>query len=180
MVSENSLKNLEKGWEKREATQFKSGAQAVENGRKGGRSTQRKRRERLALAEDAEFLMSLHPKLTPELKMAYKKMNIPYGEDMTNQRMILISIMSRAVKGDRKAAEFMFNAIGETQTARLNQIRIIEGEQRVGLDKVQGAGSDIFDLRRTLDTMTDDELAQYEALCAKFTPEEEQAGGDDE
>lgn len=180
MVHENSLKNLEKGI----PTRFQAGEQQAIIAKKGGEARQRKRRERQQLNENVAAMLASRPRLTPDLKKLYTRLGLlTAGLDL--QGMILAGLASRAIKGDSKCAKLLFDLLGETADAQLQQVKLIQERQKIGIDELGGKGSEVYQMRRSLDEMTDEELAAYEQFCEVFgqgqEPEQEgQTGGEDE
>lgn len=171
MVNENSLKNLEKGMD----TRFQSGEQAAIAGKKGGIARQRKRRERMALQENVKTILETRPAMTPELKKTYTKLGLK-GTNYDIQSMILAGLANKAIGGNCNCSKLLFELLGETWDAQLKQLQIIQEKQKVGLDEIEGAGSETFDVRRALDEMTDEELEAYERFCSVFGMQAQAAG----
>ena len=95
--------NLKKGID----TQFRSGEEAAEQGRKGGVASGESRRRNRTLRQIAEMLA--------ERKV---KMPMPDGstEEMTYDAALIQSMYQKAVaKGDTKAATFIAKVLGEIE-----------------------------------------------------------------
>lgn len=104
----NRPKNAELG-------QFKSGAQAVENGRKGGIASGQAKREKKSMAELAAAMMSadLDQKTQDKYK---KKFGALLGEEKTVSSIMVAGQIKSALEGNTKA----FNALTELSD-RANQ-----------------------------------------------------------
>lgn len=95
--------NLKKGID----TQFRSGEEAAEQGRKGGVASGESRRRNRTLRELAQIISE-------------KKVNMPMPdgstEEMTYDAALIQSMYQRAVaKGDTKAATFIAKVLGEIE-----------------------------------------------------------------
>lgn len=95
--------NLKKGID----TQFRSGEEAVEQGRKGGVASGESRRRNRTLRELAQIISE-------------KKVNMPMPdgstEEMTYDAALIQSMYQKAVaKGDTKAATFIAKVLGEIE-----------------------------------------------------------------
>ena len=84
------------------ATQFKSGKNAVENGRKGGIQNGINAAKRRSMREELEEIQMLH-------------LRDKQGNDtgVTRQRGMLMNISMKATNGDIRAAEFVRDMLGE-------------------------------------------------------------------
>lgn len=91
--------NLKRG---NPATQFTSGREAVESGRKGGIASGEARRKKASMAQLAQVI-SAAP--APEkVKGSLSQLGIA-EEDMTGEAMIVAGVFSKAIKGDAQAVE---------------------------------------------------------------------------
>ena len=99
----------------------RSQSEARENGRKGGQKSGEVRRQRKAMKEQIEMLLSLPFKQTEQLKFI-EELGIDTKE-IDNQMALLVALYGKALKGDVQA----FNTIREvTQDSQ-----IISKEDRV-------------------------------------------------
>ena len=87
-----------------DATTFKSGAEAVENGRKGGKASGKARKDR-KLFRDA-ILAVLSEPLTDKNGNQH-----PSGMDV--QEAMIRGVINRAIRGDPRALEVIRDTIGE-------------------------------------------------------------------
>ena len=78
---------------------------------KGGYASAKVRRERKAMRENLELLLSL-PVKNPTLKKKIKSLGID-DEDLSNQMAISISLFNEALHGNTKAFELIRDTIGE-------------------------------------------------------------------
>lgn len=112
MVNEENLK-------KGKATQFKSGKNAVENGRKAGVASGVARRRKRAMRQAAAALLDTPIPLTERSAFMATVKNLlkTFGQDPENatyQDTMLASILLEAIKGDVRAAEFIRDTAGES------------------------------------------------------------------
>ena len=103
-----------------EATEFKSGAKAVENGRKGGVASGIARREKKSLREAMQALM--------DADLTGKD-----GKTMTGTEAMAAKAFQAALKGDWKAWELARDSAGQKPVER---IMVAEVEQSV-IDDVE-------------------------------------------
>ena len=94
-------------------TQFKSGREAVDAGRKGGIASGESKRARKTLRAELEALLAVHPidKDGKESEMSY-------------QSAITAALMKKALKGDTKAFEIIRDTIGEKPAERITLAQI--------------------------------------------------------
>ena len=106
-----NVKNLKKG---NPETQFKSGQNAVENGRKGGiASGETKRRKREAKEIIEIFLtMPLKKGKTADIDGIKNFMDMK-GKNITVEEAIHLKIVQKALKGDLNAYDRALSLIGE-------------------------------------------------------------------
>ena len=95
MANENNLKSGKK-------TEFRSGEEAVENGRKGGIASGVSRRRKKTLHELAKTIAANPASAKDKTKL--KKLGIE-EEDATNNALVVSSVFSSAVKGNMKAVD---------------------------------------------------------------------------
>lgn len=106
-----------------EATQFRSGDEAVENGRKGGVNSGIARREKKAIKTTLESLMSM-PIRDGNLDDIEKIKSIASisGKNISVQEAIALKALQKALSGDIKA----FKAIADIMNAGTNEGDITE------------------------------------------------------
>lgn len=85
----------------------RSQSEARENGRKGGQKSGEVRRQRKAMKEQMEMLLSLPFKQTKQLKFM-EELGID-GDEIDNQMALIVAMYGKALKGDVQA----FNTIRE-------------------------------------------------------------------
>ena len=85
--------------------------EAKKNGKKGGIASGKSRRERKAMKEQLEILLSL-PLKDKKCKEEIKKLGINI-EDIDNQMAITIALYQEAMRGNTKAYEIIRDTIGE-------------------------------------------------------------------
>ena len=86
---------------------MRSQSEARENGRKGGQKSGEVRRQRKAMKEQMEMLLSLPFKQEKQLKFM-KSLGIE-EEEIDNQMALMVAMYAKALKGDVQA----FNSIRE-------------------------------------------------------------------
>lgn len=99
-------------------TSEQSRDEAVKNGKKGGVASGIARRERKALREQFEILLSL-PLKDKEIKKKLKKLGITTDE-MDNQMAMVISMWNKALHGDIKAFNSIRDLLGEKPPENIN------------------------------------------------------------
>lgn len=110
--------NLKKG---NPATQFASGREAVENGRKGGKKSAMVKREKKAMKETLEALLSLPMKSGKSVDVeAVKNFAALKGKNITVQEAMAIAMLQKAMKGNVKAAEWIRDTAGQKPVDNMN------------------------------------------------------------
>lgn len=120
--------NLKKG----KATQFKSGQEAAESGRKGGIASGKSKRKKKALAEMARAFADL------SVKAEKKKQLEEYGvasEDMTHQMALVAAMFEEGESGNVRAAALLTEWLSEGSKQSGGVLDDI-------LSAVRGAGDD--------------------------------------
>ena len=96
----------------------KTKEEARERGRNGGIASGKARKQRKAMKEQMEMLLSLPLKDT-SIKGKFKKLGIDTG-DMNNQMALVVALYQKALKGDTSAMNIIREVIGE----RVQQVSI--------------------------------------------------------
>lgn len=86
--------------------------------RKGGINSGKARRERKAMREQAELLLSL-PIKKQKTKDKIKELGIK-GDDLTNQMALIVSMYHKALSGDVSAASWIRDLVGENPINKIN------------------------------------------------------------
>ena len=96
-----------------ENTQFRSGEEAAKRGANGGKASGKARREKKAMRETLETLLSM-PLETGKAANIEKIKSIAAlkGKNITVQEAILLKQLEKAIKGDTRAAEFIRDSSG--------------------------------------------------------------------
>ena len=103
--------NLKKG---NPETQFRSGRQAAENGRKGGIASAKAKREKKALKETLEELLAMPLKNGKQANLEnIKSIAAVKGKNISMQEAIMIAMLNKAARGDVRAAEYVRDTIGQ-------------------------------------------------------------------
>lgn len=114
-MNPNSLKNLEKS---KVRIVGLSKEEARKNGSKGGKATQRRRKQRMATCELAKFILSLALPEKDDERVA--EWNVP-EKFRTVDSAGMLSLGRRAIQGDRQAYETLKKMAGEyTDEKRIN------------------------------------------------------------
>lgn len=85
--------------------------QAKINGRKGGKASGEARRKNKNMKECLKMLLSLDVK-SPKAREQLKALGID-NEEMTNQMALMVSMLNKALKGDKGCAEFIRDTSGQ-------------------------------------------------------------------
>ena len=85
--------------------------QAKINGRKGGKASGEARRKNKNMKECLKMLLSLDVK-SPKAREQLKALGID-DEEMTNQMALMVSMLNKALKGDKGCAEFIRDTSGQ-------------------------------------------------------------------
>lgn len=85
--------------------------QAKINGRKGGKASGEARRKNKNMKECLKILLSLDVK-SPKAREQLKALGID-DEEMTNQMALMVSMLNKALKGDKGCAEFIRDTSGQ-------------------------------------------------------------------
>lgn len=85
--------------------------QAKINGRKGGKASGEARRKNKNMKECLKILLSLDVK-SPKARQQLKALGID-DEEMTNQMALMVSMLNKALKGDKGCAEFIRDTSGQ-------------------------------------------------------------------
>lgn len=91
--------------------QFRSGDEAQENGRKGGKASGKARRRKRSLKDAADLFLSLPVSDRRRWNKLSRAGVEP--EDIDNQMAIIVGLSLEAAKGDTKAAKLLFDLLGE-------------------------------------------------------------------
>ena len=97
------------------------------NGRKGGKASGEARRKNRNMKECLKMLLSLDVK-SPKAREQLKALGID-NEEMTNQMALMVSMLNKALKGDKGCAEFIRDTSGQqiVNKAEITEIpRIID------------------------------------------------------
>lgn len=129
--------------EKSKGTQFRSGAEAAEKGRRGGKASGEARRKKKTFAEALNYIL-FHAELSEPLKERLKKEGI---EEATHQMVVARSMVAEAEKGNVQAYVAIRDSVGEkpidkTQLSGGLDTNIQIGFVETGVDPV-GSEEDI-------------------------------------
>ena len=99
-------------------TQFKSGRNAVENGRKGGVSSGKSKREKKAFRELAAEVLSLENK-NEEIVAIAQSFGI---EKPDNKTLVVLGLTRAAICGNHNAFDRLMELVGEKEEVANNDI----------------------------------------------------------
>lgn len=106
-----NVKNLRQG---NPETQFKSGQNAVENGRKGGIASGESKRRKKDMRERLEILLSMPIKSGKEIDIEkIKSFDLLEDKNITVEDTILMTMIQKALKGDLSAVTFLRDTSGQ-------------------------------------------------------------------
>lgn len=157
-------------------TSEQSREEAKKNGRKGGVASGAARRAKREARETARMILSYKPELPPQMLDTIRRMGMR-GKAAPDMRLIAsLAIMQKAMKGDVNSYKFLVELAGETSEAQMLDAKAEEINRRRGFEEESAPELGIDEIRARMDKMTDEELRQYESLCAIFGD----ADGEDE
>lgn len=98
---------------------IRSTEEAKQKGSAGGKKSGEVRKQRKAMKEQMELLLSL-PVKSEEHKAFMETIGVD-TENMDNQMMLMVSIFNKAMNGDLEAAKFCRDTVGEKPTDKVEQ-----------------------------------------------------------
>lgn len=94
--------------------QFRSGEEAAKNGKKGGIASGKARREKKAMKDTLNDLLSMPLKSGKAADVeTIKNLASLKGKNITVQEAIMLAQIQKALKGDTKAAEYIRDTSGQ-------------------------------------------------------------------
>ena len=137
-----NAENLKKG----KATQFKSGKDAVENGRKAGVASGASRRRKRAMRQAAAMLLNTQIPMNERgpFMGTVKTLLKTFGytpDDATYQDALLAGIMLEAMKGDVRAAEFIRDTAGESPALDIRKAELKMRQEELKFKQEQSSGA---------------------------------------
>ena len=137
-----NAENLKKG----KATQFKSGKDAVENGRKAGVASGASRRRKRAMRQAAAMLLNTQIPMNERgpFMVTVKTLLKTFGytpDDATYQDALLAGIMLEAMKGDVRAAEFIRDTAGESPALDIRKAELKMRQEELKFKQEQSSGA---------------------------------------
>lgn len=137
-----NVENLKKG----KATQFKSGKDAVENGRKAGVASGASRRRKRAMRQAAAMLLNTQIPMNERgpFMGTVKTLLKTFGytpDDATYQDALLAGIMLEAMKGDVRAAEFIRDTAGESPALDIRKAELKMRQEELKFKQEQSSGA---------------------------------------
>lgn len=100
------------------ATQFRSGEQAVENGRKGGVNSGIARREKKTVQKILNDFLSTAVKDNPQVSKLAAKIGLK-SDDSIKDLFTIVCTLNTLKKGELKDLELMMKLLGETPTPEM-------------------------------------------------------------
>lgn len=151
--------------------------EAAKNGKKGGVASGAARRAKREARETAKRILSYKPDVPPELLNTLHRMGMSKKRINPDMREIItLAIAQKGMKGDVKSYQFLVELAGETAEASMLEAKAEEVARRSGMEEEENEEVLMIDadgIRQRMSEMTDEELEQYERLCAKFGGDEE-------
>ena len=137
-----NAENLKKG----KATQFKSGKDAVENGRKAVVASGASRRRKRAMRQAAAMLLNTQIPMNERgpFMGTVKTLLKTFGytpDDATYQDALLAGIMLEAMKGDVRAAEFIRDTAGESPALDIRKAELKMRQEELKFKQEQSSGA---------------------------------------
>ena len=137
-----NAENLKKG----KATQFKSGKDAVENGRKAGVASGASRRRKRAMRQAAAMLLNTQIPMNERgpFMGTVKTLLKTFGytpDDATYQDALLAGIMLESMKGDVRAAEFIRDTAGESPALDIRKAELKMRQEELKFKQEQSSGA---------------------------------------
>lgn len=137
-----NAENLKRG----KATQFKSGEDAAENGKKGGTASGASRRRKRAMRQAAAMLLNTQIPMNERgpFMGTVKTLLKTFGytpDDATYQDALLAGIMLEAMKGDVRAAEFIRDTAGESPALDIRKAELKMRQEELKFKQEQSSGA---------------------------------------
>lgn len=145
--------------------------EAKKNGRKGGIASGAARRAKREARETAKLVLDFKPDLPPQLLDTMRKMGLRKNVTPDMRYIATLAIMQKAMKGDMACYKFLIEMAGETAEAAMLDAKAEEIMRRSTFYEEEQQPEQILDsegVRQRMSEMTDEELAQYEKMCAMF------------
>lgn len=147
--------------------------EAKKNGRKGGIASGAARRAKREARETAKLVLDFKPDLPPQMLDTMRRMGLRKNVNPDMRYIATLAIMQKAMKGDMACYKFLIEMAGETAEAAMLDAKAEEIMRRSAYVEEQQREPvvDSDGVRQRMSEMTDEELAQYEKLCAMFEDE---------
>lgn len=143
--------------------------EAKKNGRKGGIASGAARRAKREARETARLVLDFKPDLPPQMLETMRRMGLRKNVNPDMRYIATLAIMQKAMKGDMACYKFLIEMAGETAEAAMLDAKAEEVMRRSAFAEEQAEmPMDSDGVRQRMSEMTDEELAQYEKLCAMF------------
>lgn len=143
--------------------------EAKKNGRKGGIASGAARRAKREARETAKRVLDFKPDLPPQMLDTMRRMGLRKNVTPDMRYIATLAIMQKAMKGDMACYKFLIEMAGETAEAEMLEAKAEEIARRsVYADEQVEPIMDSDGVRQRMSEMTDEELAQYEKMCAMF------------
>lgn len=142
--------------------------EAAKNGRKGGVASGAARRAKRDAREAAARILSYTPDLPESVLSTMRRMGLKGRVKPDMREIATLALAQKAMKGDLQCYKFLAEMAGETAEAAIMDARADEVLRRSGVPE---NGLNVYEpegIRQRMAEMTDEELEQYERLCAKF------------
>ena len=143
--------------------------EAKKNGRKGGIASGAARRAKREARETAKRVLDFKPDLPPQMLDTMRRMGLRKNVTPDMRYIATLAIRQKDMKGDMACYKFLIEMAGETAEAEMLEAKAEEIARRsVYADEQAEPVMDSDGVRQRMSEMTDEELAQYEKMCAMF------------
>ena len=113
-------------------TSDQSREEAKKNGQKGGKASGPARRKKNAARKYLAEIMACMPRLTPAMKANLAQMGTdPDNEVFTVERLSMLALAQKAMKGDTRAIELYLSMFGEDPKTTIEKERLRIQEEAV-------------------------------------------------
>lgn len=139
--------------ERGKATQFQSGNEAAENGKKGGRASGPARRKKNAARKWLSEIMAYKPALTPRNRAVIEQVGgNPDEQEYTTEGLIMVALAQKCMKGDTRAIQLYLEMFGEDPKTVIEKERLKVQKEAVQalknndgfMDAMNGFAGEVF------------------------------------
>lgn len=155
-------------------TSDQSREEAQKNGRKGGIASGAARRAKRDARETARRILSYKPDLPKKTLDQMRRLGMSGRISPDMREIATLAIMQKAMMGNKDCYEFLVKLAGETAESAMQEAKAEEIARRNGAEEARAEDSMTSgDVQRMMSKMSDEQLEQYDQLCAMFEAEAE-------